>query len=56
MTTILGEHISNIRPKLIKIPGKLKDAWKPKYNKRPKTRKLTNKELKHLKEEYYGKW
>lgn len=54
MTSILGKHISTIRPKLIKNFGKVKDAWEPKYNKGPKTREFTKEELEDLKI-YYEK-
>ncbi len=52
MISILGKHISIIRPSLIKIPSRLKDAWRPKYNKGPKTRKFTKEELEGLKTHY----
>ncbi len=54
MTTILGFHISIIRPSLIKVSGKLKDAWRPRYNKRPKTKKFTEEELDEIKKTYQG--
>uniref|UniRef100_A0A6M3X5N9 Uncharacterized protein n=1 Tax=viral metagenome TaxID=1070528 RepID=A0A6M3X5N9_9ZZZZ len=48
MCTILGEHISLIRPSLIKVPTKAKDVWRVRYNTRPKTRKIGKREFKRL--------
>ncbi len=54
MVTILGFHISIIRPSLIKASRKLKDAWRPRYNKRPKTKKFTEEELDEIKKSYHA--
>ncbi len=52
MTSILGKNIDLVRPRLIKSFGKLKDAWRPRYNYGPKTRKFTDEELEDLKAHY----
>jgi len=55
MSTILGNNISIVRPRKINKPILPKEKFAPKYNKRPKTRKFTESELKLLKEEYNEK-
>jgi hypothetical protein len=49
VSTILGEHISIVRPRCFHKPIVPKEKWRIKYNKRPKTRKFTEEELQELK-------
>lgn len=48
MCTILGEHISLIRPSLIKPSVKSNNVWRVKYNTRSKTRKIGKREFERL--------
>lgn len=53
--TILGEHISTIKPKGWRKPIVPKEAFKPAYNTRARTRKIGKRELAELKEYYEEK-
>ncbi len=56
MTSILGHHISLIRPERIHKPDLPKECWKVRYNTRPKRVKHTLKQLIAISEEMGCIW
>jgi hypothetical protein len=52
MSSILGEHISLVRPVKINKPCMPKECFAPKYNTRAKTRKISKREMKTLIQHY----